>query len=58
MSDKFVPEEEIKTAFYDKFSREWLDNLNQKSTAEHNLVEILWVGFARGYIAGKNNPSE
>jgi len=58
MSDKFVPEEEIKAKFYAEFDSEWLDSLDKKSTVNQNLLELLWVGFAHGYMNGRNNAND
>ena len=43
-------EQEARYEFKKEFSQEYLKHLSDRSTAESNLVELLWLGFAKGYI--------
>jgi len=42
-------EEEIMEAFKEEFSPEYLGFMDLKSTPDNNIVELLWMAFARGY---------
>ena len=45
-----VNEDEIRIAFREEFSYEYLELLDSESTAKNSLVELLYMGFARGYM--------
>ena len=42
-------EEEIKVAFHEDFSDDYIDYLSRKADTS-DLVEILWLGFSHGYM--------
>ena len=44
-----INEEEIMAAFKEEFSPEYLGFMDLKSTPTNNVVELLWMAFARGY---------
>lgn len=47
-------EAHLKIAFNEDFSTLYLDVLSRDSTAKQNLVELLWLGFYRGYLNRKS----
>lgn len=49
-----LPEEIIKEAFYETFSREYIDLLERKPYGEQR-VELLWMAFCHGYIKGRGD---
>lgn len=49
-------EEEIKYAFNEEFSIDYLNHLDLKGEAYS--VEMLWMGFARGYRCGEKKDDE
>jgi len=48
-------EQEIRNAFNEEFSHEYLSLLDNQSTARNSLIELLWMGFAHGYRKAKEN---
>lgn len=50
-TEEHIDEETIRAAFYEEYSREYLDMLESKGTAQVSPTEVLWAGFARGYRA-------
>ena len=44
-------EDDAKAAFRETYSTEWLVHMDKHSTAENNIVEIMYQSFASGYFA-------
>ncbi len=56
--DEFLDlEEETRHAFKAEFSREYLDHIDKDSTTTV-LSEILWMGFAHGYMRSLHNRND
>jgi hypothetical protein len=51
-------EEEARLAFKNEFSQAYLDHIDKDSTATVSIVEILWAGFAHGYIRALHDLEE
>ncbi len=47
-------ESQARVAFEEIYPKEYLENLSMKSTADKDLVELLWAGFISGFMARKN----
>jgi hypothetical protein len=48
-------EQQAKFAFKEEFSLAYLDHIDKKSTPDNNMVELLWAGFAHGYMRGRQD---
>ncbi len=46
-------ESQARLAFEETYPKEYLEHLAQKSTANQDLVELLWAGFVNGFVARK-----
>lgn len=43
-------EDEARIAFKKEFTQEYLNFIDKESTAKFSMVELLWAGFAHGYM--------
>ncbi len=48
-------EYEIRDAFHEQYTKVFLDHLGKDSSGINNLPELLWMGFAHGYLAKINS---
>lgn len=48
-------EQQAKFAFKEEFSQAYLDHIDKKSTPDNNMAELLWSGFAHGYMRSRQD---
>jgi len=47
-------EEEARQAFKEEFSQAYLAHIDKDSTAKVSITEVLWMGFAHGYMKARH----
>jgi len=46
-------EQEARLAFKEEFTQAYLDHIDKDSTAKNSMPEVLWMGFAHGYMRAR-----
>ncbi len=49
----YLLENKARQAFEEIYPKEYLEHLDRKSTANQDLVELLWASFVNGFMARK-----